>query len=238
MKSKKEGSLTPLSLLSNNVSVQHSATRVARHTSKHKIISTNILSKSLQHKLFPKHPGDGKEQERIGKPSGSHCQSGRIHLDRDGWSMGIEQRGSISDQRESRFNQWAPNPAKEPTRERRASLSARRSPGPAYRHTQRIQSERELTWSCCKSKRFQYWNIDPALAAILRHIETEWKADRESARGAGVQREREREAGERAQNTERSRSNGAGARGMELSNECQPAILNRATENNYWDRPK
>lgn len=100
MKSKKEGSLTPLSLLSNNVSVQHSATRVARHTSKHKIISTNILSKSLQHKLFPKHPGDGKEQERIGKPSGSHCQSGRIHLDRDGWSMGIEQRGSISDQRE------------------------------------------------------------------------------------------------------------------------------------------
>ncbi len=155
----------------------------------------------------------------------------------DRWELNKEDQFPIS-----RFNQWAPNPAKAPTREQRASLFARRSPGPAHRHTPRVQSERKLTWSCCKSKPFQYWNIDPALAAILRHIETEWKADRESARGAGVQRERERarerEAGERAQNTERSGSNGAGARGTELSNERRPAILNRATENNYWERPQ
>ncbi|KAL1266480.1 hypothetical protein QQF64_002155 [Cirrhinus molitorella] len=42
------------------------------------------LTYQAEHKLFPKHPGDGEERERMVKPSGSRCQSGRIHLDRDG----------------------------------------------------------------------------------------------------------------------------------------------------------
>lgn len=73
---------------------------------------------------------------------------------------------------------------------------------------------------------------------ILRRNERLIERAREGLEFSAREREREREAGERAQNTERSGSNGAGARGTELSNERRPAILNRATENNYWERPQ
>ncbi len=169
------------------------------------LLNTKLFQQTCYLNLFgTNYPQNIPEVERSGKePRNLRAPVAKVAASTltvmvDRWELNKEDQFPIS-----RFNQWAPNPAKAPTREQRASLFARRSPGPAHPHTPRVQSERKLTWSCCKSKPFQYWNIDPALAAILRHIETEWKADRESARGAGVQRERERA---------RERERGGGAR--------------------------
>lgn len=137
-----------------------------------------------------------------------------------------------------------------PEKKERVQKTARKSrgkhrttaPGPertltAFRKQGKVVRER-LTCSCCKSKRFQYWNIDPALAAILRHIETEWEADRESARGRSS-----REGGKKEREARKTRS-GAIERGLRLSNSgaewswsnSEPdSVLNGATE--LSDRP-
>ncbi len=129
----------------------------------------------------------------------------------DRWELNKEDQFPIS-----RFNQWAPNPAKAPTREQRASLFARRSPGtgsPAHTaSTKRKEADLELL----QIKAFPILKHRSRIGRHLETIETEWKADRESARGAGVQRERERarerEAGSARKTRTRSGSNGAGAR--------------------------
>jgi len=83
--------------------------------------------------------------------------------------MGIEQRGSISDQRESRFNQWAPNPAKEPdARATRQPLSAT-LPGaglPAHTaNTKRKRADLELL-------QIKAFPILKHRSRIGRHLET------------------------------------------------------------------
>lgn len=147
--------------------------------------------------------------------------------------------------RKSRFNQWRGRGEKAtPEGEKQHGRAAKTAGQPprgftAFRKQGKVVRER-LTCSCCKSKRFQYWNIDPALAAILRHIETEWEADRESARGRSS---REGGAGGTERDACKTRS-GFIDRGLRLSNSgaewswsnSQPdSVLNRATE--LTDRP-
>lgn len=103
--------------------------------------------------------------------------------------------------RKSRFNQWRERKKASPGKKTRRRRAAKTGEQPllgftAFRKQGKVVRER-LTCSCCKSKRFQYWNIDPALAAILRHIETEWEADRESARGRSSREGGKKQSGKR-----------------------------------------
>ncbi len=124
----------------------------------------------------------------------------------------------------------APNPAKAPTREATRQPLPRDAPRDRLTGTHR-EYKAKGSWpgAAANQSVFQYWNIDPALAAILRHIETEWKADRESARGAGVQRERERA---------RERGGGArakhGAERIERRGRARNGVIERTPTLRYW----